>query len=140
MAALAVATLATPAQAQVSPGVRAGASLNPDQFYLGGHLETAPLVDRLHFRPNVELGFGDDVTLVAFNLEFVYLFPSRQPWSLYAGAGPAINYYVFSDTSDAKGGFNILIGGQRRDGLFFETKIGVIDSPDLKFGVGYTFR
>jgi hypothetical protein len=24
--------------------------------------------------------------------------------------------------------------------LFFEMKIGTIDSPDLKFGVGWTFR
>jgi hypothetical protein len=29
---------------------------------------------------------------------------------------------------------------EHRDGLFFEAKIGAIDSPDLKFGVGYTFR
>ena len=25
-------------------------------------------------------------------------------------------------------------------GLFFEFKIGAIDSPDFKFGVGWTFR
>jgi len=128
------------ASAQSAAGVRAGVSLNPDQFYFGGHIQTAPLVDRLHFRPNVELGLGDNVTLVAFNLEFAYMFPSRQPWHLYAGAGPALNYYVVTNSSDLKAGFNFLIGAEHRDGLFFEMKIGAIDSPDLKFGVGYTFK
>jgi len=131
----------SPAHAQTfTPGVRAGASVNPDQFYIAGHLESSPLIDRLRFRPNAELGFGDDVTLAAFNFEFIYPFPSRQPWHLYVGAGPALNYYVFNSTSDLKGGFNFLIGAENRKGLFAEMKIGAIDSPDLKFGVGYTFR
>jgi hypothetical protein len=130
----------SPAYAQSSVGVRAGASVNPDQFYVGGHIQTAPLVDRLRFRPNIELGFGDNQTLVAFNLEFVYRFPSRQQWNLYAGAGPALNYYVVSNSSDLRGGFNFLLGIEHRDGLFFEMKIGAIDSPNLKFGVGYTFK
>ena len=43
----------TPAAAQVAPGVQAGISLDPDQFYFGGHIETSPLVDRLRFRPSV---------------------------------------------------------------------------------------
>jgi hypothetical protein len=29
---------------------------------------------------------------------------------------------------------------QHRDGLFFEFKVGAIDSPNLRFGVGYTWR
>ena len=59
------------ASAQVSPGLRAGLSLDPDQFYVGGHIETDPLVERLVFRPSAEIGFGDNVTLAAFNFEFV---------------------------------------------------------------------
>lgn len=131
--------LATPASAQVTPGIRAGLSLDPDQFYVGGHVETMPLVDRLHFRPNVEAGFGDDMTLVALNFEFVYRFPSRQQWQLYAGAGPSLS--IFSDgRSDTGGGFNILIGAEQRGGLFFELKIGAADSPGMKFSVGYAFH
>ena len=60
----------SPAAAQ-RPSIRGGVSMNPDQVYLGGHYETGPLVDRLHFKPNVELGFGDDITLVGVNVEFV---------------------------------------------------------------------
>lgn len=128
------------ASAQVSSGVRGGVSVNPDQGYFGAHVQTDPLVDRLRFRPNVEVGVGDNVTLVGINFEFAYLFPSRQLWHLYAGAGPAVNYYVFDEGSNTDGGFNVLVGVEHRDGLFFELKIGAMDSPDLKFGVGYTFR
>ncbi|MEO7158323.1 MAG: hypothetical protein ABI039_12215, partial [Vicinamibacterales bacterium] len=71
-------------------GVRGGISVVPDQFYFGGHFETAPLIDHLYFRPNVELGIGDDVTVLAANMEFVYKFTTRRPWNLYAGAGPAL--------------------------------------------------
>ena len=35
---------------------------------------------------------------------------------------------------------NFLFGAEARNGLFFELKVGVIDSPELKFGVGYTFK
>jgi hypothetical protein len=130
------------ASAQVAPGVRAGVSIDPDQFYVGGHLETDPLVERLVFKPNVEVGFGDDVTLAAFNFEFVWKFPRRRsPWGFYAGGGPAINLYqVDGPGDDAKVGVNLLAGLENRGGLFFEFKLGVEDSPDFKFGVGFTFR
>jgi len=139
MGMLLCGVVATPASAQVTPGVRAGISGDPTQFYFGGHIETTPLVDRLHFRPNIEAGVGDDVTLVALNLEFVYRFPARQQWQPYAGAGPALNI-VSNGESDTEGGFNILIGLEQRSGLFFEFKIGAAGGPDLKFAVGYVFH
>jgi hypothetical protein len=121
-------------------GVRAGVSVDPDQFYFGGHVETAPLVDRLRFRPNVEIGVGDNATLIGFNFEFAYFFPSKNPWNIYAGAGPALNIIDVHDDTKTEGGFNILVGVQHSKGLFVEFKIGAIDSPDFKFGVGYTWR
>jgi hypothetical protein len=127
-------------------GVRGGASVDPDQFYFGGHYETDALVDRLHFRPNLELGVGDDLVTTALNFEFVYKFPTRSGWRLYAGGGPAINFYSFDDDgggdddTETEGGLNFLFGAEARNGLFFELKVGAIDSPDLKFGVGWTFR
>ena len=132
---------ASPAAAQEPGlGVRAGVSVDPDQFYFGGHYETAPLVDRLRFRPNVEVGLGDDVTLVALNVEFAYFFPSKNPWQLYAGGGPALNVYDFENDTDTRAGFNLLVGAQSHQGLFVEAKIGLDDSPNLKFGVGFTWR
>ena len=140
LAALSFAAFPAAAHAQLHGGVRGGVSVDPEQAYVGAHVETAPLVDRLRFRPNVEVGFGNDVTLTSINLEFTYAFASRRPWHSYAGAGPAINFASANGNSDTAAGFNFLFGVERRDGLFFEGKLGVGDSPTLKFGVGYTFR
>ena len=53
-----------------------------------------------------------------------------------------MNVYTFddSDDSETEAGLNILIGAEQSRGLMFEFKIGAIDSPDFKFGVGWTFR
>lgn len=141
LAALALVALPSAAAAQgPGVGVRAGASVDPDQFYVGGHYETGALVEQLHFRPNVEVGFGDDLTALGFNLEFVYKIPIDGPWSLYAGGGPALNIYSFDGNSETDGGVNFLFGAETSNGLMFEVKVGAIDSPELKFGVGFTWR
>jgi hypothetical protein len=142
---LALVTVAAPAAAQ-GPGVRGGVSVDPDQVYFGGHYETSALVDRLHFKPNIEVGLGDDLVTTALNMEFVYKFPSRSQWLLYAGGGPAVNFYSWDDDqpgggdTETEGGLNFLFGVENDSGLFFEVKIGAIDSPDVKFGVGWTFK
>ena len=130
--------LATPAAAQ-TVGVKAGASVDPDQFYFGGQVETAPLVDQLRFRPSVEIGIGNDLTLVAFNIEFTYDFPQPGDWRWFVGGGPALNLISFDDETNSEGGFNILIGAAHEGGLFGEVKFGLGDSPDFKIGVGYSF-
>lgn len=130
-----------PAAAQdLDVGVRAGVSVDPDQFYFGGHVQTEPLIDRLRFRPNVEIGLGDDVTLVGFNVEFAYFFPMRSPWQLYAGGGPSLNVINFDEDTRTEAGLNVLVGVEHSRGLFFEFKVGAFDSPEFKFGVGYTWR
>lgn len=140
MAALLVLGIAASAQAQ-GLGVRAGVSADPDQFVFGGHVETAPLIEQLSFRPNVEVGVGDGVTTVGLNFELVYSIPlQQQPWRVYFGGGPAANIYWFDGDSDVGGGFNVVIGVQHSRGLFTELKVGAIDSPDLKFLVGFAFR
>lgn len=128
------------------PGVRGGVSIDPDQFYFGAHYETGALVDSVHFRPNLEAGLGDDLTVAALNFDFVYKFPRRNGWRLYAGGGPAVNYYGVDRGSgndrewNSEAGLNFLLGVEQSEGLFFEFKIGALDSPELKFGVGWTFR
>ena len=132
---------ATSAAAQtLSAGVRVGASVDPDQFYFGGHVETAPLVDRIHFRPNAEIGVGNGATVVALDFEFAYKFPSQRTWNAYALAGPALNIVKVHDDTGTSGGFNIGVGIEHREGLFGEIKVGTIDSPEFKIGVGYRFR
>lgn len=146
-AVLAVCVWAAPAMAQGRQwGVRGGVSADPDQFFVGGHYETRPLVDKLTFKPNIEIGFDDDSMLAALNFEFAYTIPVRnKPFSVYFGGGPSVN--IFNRDDDGQGdddnvgpGFNFLLGLQLNQGLFFEVKLGVIDSPDFKFTVGYSFK
>jgi hypothetical protein len=138
---------AAPAAAQSHAGIRAGLSVDPEQFFFGGHVESNPLVERLTFRPNVEVGVGDDLTLVALNVEFAYWVSRQRPWDVYFGGGPALviasghdGRRRDDDDTDVGGGFNLLVGAQHRDGLFGEIKAGLGDSPGLKFTVGYAFR
>ena len=112
-----LSTMATPAIAQTI-GARAGVSVNPEQFYFGAHAETPPLADRLRFRPNVEIGLGDDITIAAFNLEFAYHFRSAEPWNVYAGGGPALNAIKRGRETNAEPGVNLLVGVSHEDGLF----------------------
>ena len=122
-------------------GLVAGVSADPDQFYFGVGYETAELLERLRFRPNLEVGIGDGSTLTTVNLEFAYRIPiQRKPWSVYVGGGPAFVLSHAHDDTDAGGGFNILLGVAHRRGLFTEIKVGAIDSPNFKFGVGYRFK
>ena len=140
LAGLFVIAGAASAAAQ-SAGVRAGVSGSPDQFYFGLHYETEPLIEVVRFKPNFEVGVGNDQTLVAINLEFVGKFPiQREPWDFYLGAGPALVIdKVNNGGTSTGGGFNILLGIEHKKGLFAELKVGFVDSPSVKFGVGYVF-
>ena len=131
---------ARPAAAQ-DLGLRVGVSADPDQFYFGGNANIGPVAEKVWFRPNIEVGVGDDVTLMAFNFEFVYRMPLKQkPWQLYFGGGPALNVSRRPNKTVPDGGFNIVLGVEHTRGLFVELKVGALDSPGFKFGIGYTFR
>jgi hypothetical protein len=146
VAAWILATAAS-AEAQVGFGVRAGVSADPDQFVFGVHYNSKPLFDHLNFRPNADVGVGDDLTTFTANFEFAYWIPiQKKPWSVYVGGGPALVVYHHGDNSgdsghtDTEPGFNLLVGFAHRGGLFAEVKAGLIDSPAVKFIIGYTFR
>lgn len=141
-----LATLLAPqsVEAQVGFGVRAGVSADPDQFYIGAHGESGPLIHEIRFRPNVEAGFGDNSTVLALNGEFVRRFGLEDGYAAVVGAGPAIVIRTFDrpmrdDETDVGPGFNFLVGLDFPQNFGVELKVGVIDSPEVKFGVSYTF-
>lgn len=144
-AGLLTLALATPVAAQ-GVGARVGVHGDPDQFVVGAHFETAPLIENLTFRPNVSFGIGDDVTLVALNFEFAYWIPiPDQPWRFYLGGGPAANIANVDrgpndGDTEVLGGFNVMLGVQHDRGLFTELRVGAIDSPNIGFAVGWSFR
>ena len=91
---------------------------------------------------------GDDLIVIGLNFEFAFKIAlDDQAWTPYLGAGPAVNIIDRSDSgrgrgdndTSVEGGFNILIGVEHDGGLFTELKVGALDSPDLKFIVGYAF-
>ncbi len=132
--------------AQGGTGVRMGVSIDPDQIYFGGHFEAGPVMESLWVRPNLEVGIGNDITSISLNFELAYWIPlESKTWKTYIGAGPALNVYIV-DTgtggrdSNVEPGFNILMALAHNGGLFTELKLGALDSPDLKFGIGFSWR
>ena len=55
-------------------------------------------------------------------------------------SGPSTKAHPNNGDSDVGGGLNFLLGIQHRKGLFAELKVGAIDSPSIKFAVGYVFH
>lgn len=129
-------------------GGRAGATLDPDQGHLGIQADLGELAERLRLQPNIELGLGSDQTIVALNPEVVYLFSKRDKWTPYAGGGLGLNIVHFDKASpggnktDLEVGLNLLGGLETivttRTRLFFEGKVGIGDSPELKVTCGFT--
>jgi hypothetical protein len=144
---LLVLSMAVPAVAQTRAGVRVGVSGDPTQFVFGAHIETHPIVEHVTFRPNVLVGVGNGLTVIGVNFEFAYWVPlRRQPWSFYFGGGPALVIASSGENvrgtgrSHFGGGVNVMLGLQERRGFFTELKVGVVDSPNVVFLVGWAIR
>src|SRR5262245_50479787 len=73
-------------------GVRAGFSVNPDQVFGGVHFDLGEFAKDVRFRTSVELGFGDDVTLLQALAEVHYVFSKVQVWKPYVGGGLGLAY------------------------------------------------
>jgi len=130
---------AQPAAAQRNFGVRGGLSGGPDQFFVGGHVESADLGHRTTFRPNFEAGFGDDVTLMTANLELVHWMQLKgTAWQVYAGGGVGANFWMETENKFMYGNLNVVFGAQHDKGLFAEMKVGI--EPSVKITVGYTLK
>ena len=147
LACLLIGLSARSAQAQslTDMGGRLGVSGDPTQFYIGGHFDVGPVVDKLWFRPNLEAGFGDGGQLYGFNFEFQYRITltgslKSAQWAPYIIAGPALVVAHATGVTNTGGGFNIGFGLQHSKGLFTEMKFGVADSPTFKFGIGYSWK
>jgi hypothetical protein len=133
-------------------GLRAGFSTDPDQLVLGGQMSIGEVAPNLSFDPNVELGFGDNVTLAAFNLAMHYHFDlTNSNWRPYVGAGAGINWIQVDlppgvgDDSFTKVAGEFIMGAsvptQSGNRFFSELKLGLggASVPDLKLLVGWNF-
>ena len=131
-------------------GVRGGISSDPDQGYLGAHVNMGEFIKDVRFRPSTELGFGDDQIVWQILAEVHYVFPNIQNWQPYAGGGLGLTYVNYDDNqnrnddSDTDFSFNPMIGIEtaidESRKFFFEIKLGLTNNdPDIKFGVGVSW-
>ena len=153
---LALAILVTlPAAASAAPfaafGPHVGFSSGPDQFVIGGHLQWGDVAPSLDFVPSVDLGFGDNLTLVSINGDFRYRLDTRTTWQPYLGGGVGIHFWSYNndgpfgqDASSTEAGGHFLAGAdvatQSNSRFFLELKLGFADSPDFKALAGWSFR
>ncbi|MBI3262258.1 MAG: hypothetical protein HYZ58_03795 [Acidobacteria bacterium] len=122
-------------------GLQAGGSIDPEQIFVGSHFELKPVVDRLHFRPAIDGGFGNGLTLATIDADFIYKTPLGQSaWTFYQGGGPVIGIRRIDDRKDVTGGLGGVLGLMHASGFFVEFRGSGGGGPNLKFGVGFTVR
>ena len=131
-------------------GPRVGLTIDPDQVHFGAHMDYGNFAQHVRFQPNIEVGIGDDLTLIALNFEAAYRFRQNwDVWSPYLGGGLGVNIANWDnngrgDDSSTDLGVSVLGGIEKGlssgDRFFVESKLGVVDeSPDVKLTVGWTF-
>jgi hypothetical protein len=130
-------------------GLDAGVALDPELISINAFTTMTPFVQQrgLMVRPNVELAFGEVTTLIALNVEGLYMLPGLRRsirWAPYVGAGPNFTFshrsvdeedfigdldappvdddrFDFSQW-DWNNGFNFIVGARNPSGTFFEMK------------------
>ncbi|MDZ4724177.1 MAG: hypothetical protein SGI97_09780 [candidate division Zixibacteria bacterium] len=128
-------------------GPRVGLTVNPDQFHFGGHIDFGDIAPRWMMIPNIEIGVGDDFTTIAPTFELDYRFRDNWGvWTPYLGGGIGPIFYSHKNGASASEvalylQFGIGKGSVAAEtGHFFiEGKLGLVDAPDFKATVGWTF-
>lgn len=132
-------------EAEVSPGVRAGAYFDASSPFVGVEI-LARVANSWYINPNVEYIFQDRVNFFTFNFDFHYDFPTHEPVYLWAGAGLAIlhrdpdNRNLESKTDP---GVNLLMGvGFNKGGSvipYIQGKAILSDNSDFSLAFGLRF-
>lgn len=133
--------LSSAALASPQLGLRAGVTVNPDQFHFGAHLDLGQVLPPLRLVPNAEFGFGNNMTFIALNGDLLYDFQDT-PWSV--GGELGLNFVdedfgpSHSDLGlSALGNYRLRLDSGKT--LLLEAKLGLVDSPDFKFTIGWSF-
>ncbi len=123
--------------AQARFGLRGGFGLKPDQFVIGAQAEVGNLAFA-RIVPSVDVGFGDNVTTIAFNGDFLLRvnIPDAS-LELYGGGGPTVLYADRSNGgSDWNLGLTLVVGGRLPVGgkhaINLEGRFGLGDVPDFR--------
>ena len=121
-----------------------GASIDPEQGFVGVFWRTPEIGGRFHLRPGIDGGFGNDLRLATVNIDFIARFPlGASGWDFVQGGGPAIvlnrrDAFGRSDTDLGAGG-SYIIGFAHDSGFLGEFRIGGGNVPSLKLAGGFAF-
>ena len=87
-------------------GIHGGFGFEPDQVVVGAQIDMGEVVKQLKFEPGVDLGLGNDVTLLIFSGDFKYLFVDKkvQP---YVASALNVTYWSANEHSDTEMGVNV---------------------------------
>jgi hypothetical protein len=83
-------------------GLRAGLSDDPDQVVVGAQANLGEFIPRLRFQPNLEVGLGDDTTVVSLTAPVFYRALINNDFTLYGGGGVTVGA-IDSDLDDGQG-------------------------------------
>ncbi len=115
------------------------------QMHFGLQADWGEFAENLALMPGVEVGLGDDFTILTFNGDVVYRSTElvSRPWEMYGGGSLSFNV-----VDGPHGGVDTDLGisgllGLTRDlsnghTALMEIRVGLIDSPDWKFTLGYS--
>lgn len=125
-------------------GVRGGYRLGErdfDQLVVGAQANLGEVSPNLRFAPNVQLGLGNDVTILSLNPELQYVFrdsPMADDTYFYAGGGLGVHIENFEagnndrqHDSDTALKINLAAGVEKKlsakSGVFGEVRVSFID-------------
>ena len=145
---LALALSAGSTQARTDFGVRGGTYSDVNEPFLGAEaLFEVGTTKRWFGNPNLEHAFADSGSsdLTALSFDFHYDFPSGQPYTVWAGAGPTLifrdrNTPGQTDTTDT--GVNLVLGVGGRKGdvrPYGQMKVVLANDTEAVVGVGVRF-
>jgi hypothetical protein len=146
LAGILLAGVSSPAVAQSSIGFTGGASIDPEQVYVGVFWQSPDIGGRFRLRPGIDGGFGNDLRVATINFDFIYLIPLGQgPWKFVTGGGPTVALTRLSDDrfdtgTEVSGGGSYLFGFSHDNGFFTEFRLGGGNVPNLKIGAGWAIR
>jgi hypothetical protein len=144
------AQIISTSNAQSQVGFHGGASIDPEQGFVGVWWQTPPLGGRFHIRPGIDGGFGGDFRIATINVDFIIRFPlGGSGWSVIQGGGPVVaitksDFFdgeddEFEETNISAGG-SYIIGFAHDAGFFGEFRIGGGNVPSLKMGAGLALK
>ena len=150
VAAIGLLLLAPSAAFAQGIGFQGGMTVNPEQIYVGTHLELPLGSDQLVLRPAIDGGFGNDLRVAAIGAEIQYrLELGNSGWRLSQGFGPSVYVARFGtrfedeDATDVSGAWTYAFGLVNEGGFFVEFKGGGsrgLAIPMLRIGAGFTIR